>query len=71
MVALTIQAFLSTLFATSPISRFAPGSGSVHPYDSVLPTKIPVAPTTPHPLEDAFADLFLVLNQLPFPYCLL
>jgi hypothetical protein len=30
-----------------------------------------VAPTTPHPLEDAFADLFLVLNQLPFPYCLL
>ena len=58
-------------FATSPISRFAPGSGSVHRCDSALLTKTPVAPTTPHPLEDAFADLFLVLNQHPFPYCLL
>jgi hypothetical protein len=30
-----------------------------------------VAPAIPHPLEDAFADLFKVLNQLPYPYCLM
>lgn len=30
-----------------------------------------MTPTAPHPLEDAFADLFEVLNQLPFPYCLM
>lgn len=30
-----------------------------------------MAPPTPHPLEDAFADLFQALNQLPYPYCLM
>jgi hypothetical protein len=30
-----------------------------------------VAPITHHPLEDAFADLFQILNQFPFPYCLM
>lgn len=30
-----------------------------------------MASITHHPLEDAFADLFQILNQLPFPYCLL
>ncbi|MEK9141364.1 MAG: hypothetical protein AAB308_09955, partial [Nitrospirota bacterium] len=30
-----------------------------------------MTPSTPHPLEDAFADLFQILNQLPFPYCLM
>ena len=30
-----------------------------------------MAPITPHPLEDAFADLFKILNQLPFPYWLM
>lgn len=30
-----------------------------------------MATTDSHPFEEAFGDLFCILNGLPFPYCLM